>query len=151
MKGVQRGIEGVYSRTGGISVFSGPLPINILVPMVLNLRSIQAWASPATVALGARDLKEGRVSGLRKAADALWSGQVRGSKDHPFSVEIDLGPRGEHFCEGACDGICRHIVALALAIAEKSGETGSATAHCAASSSRAERRGNASIDQACPV
>ncbi|MCE9583926.1 MAG: DEAD/DEAH box helicase [Planctomycetes bacterium] len=97
--------------------------------MVLNLRSIQSWASPATVALGARDLKEGRVSGLRKATDALWSGQVRGAKDRPISVEIDLGPRGEHFCEGACDGICRHIVALALAIAEKSGESGSATAH----------------------
>ncbi|KAF0246271.1 MAG: SNF2-related [Planctomycetota bacterium] len=97
--------------------------------MVLSLRSIQSWASPATVALGARDLKDGRVSGVRQAADALWSGQVRGAKERPISVEIDLGPRGEHFCEGACDGICRHIVALALAVAEKSGDAGSATTH----------------------
>ncbi|MCC6738198.1 MAG: SNF2 helicase associated domain-containing protein [Planctomycetia bacterium] len=97
--------------------------------MVLSLRSIQSWASPATVALGARDLKEGRVSGVRKAAEALWSGQVRGSKDRPFAVEIDLGPRGEHFCEGACEGICRHIVALALAVAETSGEASGAASH----------------------
>ncbi len=97
--------------------------------MVLSLRSIQSWTSPATVALGARDLKDGRVTGVRKAAETLWSGQVKGAKDRPFSVEIDLGPRGEHFCEGACEGICRHIVALALAVAEKSGDAGSATTH----------------------
>ncbi|MBI2921099.1 MAG: SNF2 helicase associated domain-containing protein [Planctomycetes bacterium] len=98
--------------------------------MVLNTRSIQAWTTPATYALGARDLREGRVAGLRRAAEGLWSGQVRTAKDRAFNVEVDLGPRGEHFCEGPCEGVCRHIVAVALAVADKGGEaTGGALSH----------------------
>jgi superfamily II DNA or RNA helicase len=97
--------------------------------MVLSLRSVQSWAPPSTLSAGARDLRDGRVSGLRETAAGLWSGTVRGPKDRPLAVEIDTGPRGEHFCEGACDGVCRHIVAVALAVAERSSDAASAASH----------------------
>ncbi|NUN50439.1 MAG: hypothetical protein HUU15_16625, partial [Candidatus Brocadiae bacterium] len=98
--------------------------------MVLSLRSIQSWAPSGTYALGARDLRDGRVSGLRKSTGDLWCGQVLGPKDRPVNVELDLGPRAEHFCEGDCEGVCRHIIALALAVAGRTeAPAGDAAAH----------------------